>query len=199
VPLAAAQASPNADPILAQSVAGPSAPGGYLAPGFALTDQDGQTVTLARLRGKVVLLSFFDPVCTPDCPPIGQELRQAARIFGRNAPHLELVGIVLSQTGRSVTALREFDRQAGLSRLPDWLLLTGTPARLQQVWQEYGITALPPAAGATAPASDEAYVIDRTGRVAQKYRTDLRPGTAAMTSSFATLFADAARQALGSR
>jgi cytochrome oxidase Cu insertion factor (SCO1/SenC/PrrC family) len=143
----------------------------------------------------VVLLSFFDPVCTPGCPPIGQELRQAARLLGPGARQLELVGIVLSPARRSAAALRAFDRQAGLSRLPDWLFLTGTPARLQQVRQQYGITP-PHGAGATAPDRNEAYVIDRTGHVAQKYRTGPAPGTAAMTSSFAALLAGAARQAL---
>ena len=195
VPLALAQASASADPILAQSVAGTSAPAGHKAPGFALTDQHGRTVTLASLRGRVVLLGFFDPVCTPGCPPISQELRQAARLLGSNAGQLELVGIVLSPGRRSVAALRAFDRQAGLSRLPGWLFLTGTPARLQQVRQEYGITS-PPAAGATAASRDEAYIIDRTGHVAQMYRTAPAPGTAAMTSSFAALLAAAARQAM---
>jgi cytochrome oxidase Cu insertion factor (SCO1/SenC/PrrC family) len=59
VPLALAQASASADPILAQSVVGASAPGGYQAPGFALIDQYGRPVTLASLRGRVVLLSFL--------------------------------------------------------------------------------------------------------------------------------------------
>jgi cytochrome oxidase Cu insertion factor (SCO1/SenC/PrrC family) len=194
VPLALAQASTSADPILAQSVAGTSGAGGYRAPGFALTDQHGRTVTLVSLRGRVVLLGFFDPVCTPGCPPISQELRQAARLLAGNARQLELVGIVLSPARRSVAALRAFDRQAGLSRLPGWLFLTGTPARLQQVRQEYGIAS--PPAGATAPNRDEAYVIDRTGHVAQTYRTAPAPVTAAMTSSFAALLAGAARQAL---
>jgi hypothetical protein len=101
----------------------------------------------------VGLLSFFDPVCTPGCPPIGQELRQAARLLRGSARQLELVGIVLSPARRSVAALRAFDRQAGLSRLPDWLFLTGTPARLQQVRQDYGITS-PAAAGGTSPDRD---------------------------------------------
>ena len=197
VPLAAAQASGDADPILAQSAAGPPAPGGYAAPGFTLTDQYGQTVTLGRLRGQVVLLSFFDPACTPGCPPVGQELRQAARLARASVPRLAVVGIALGPARRSVAALRAFDRRAGLSGLPGWLLLTGSPARLRQVWRAYGMTAAPEAGAARGRG--EAYVIDPAGRVAQRYRTGPEPATAAMTSSFATLFADAARRAAGSR
>ena len=83
-PMAAAQASPNADPILAESIAGSSAPLNFPAKGFRLTDQHGRTVSLASLRGKVVLLTFLDPVCTTDCPLIAQEFR--ARPGSSSAP-----------------------------------------------------------------------------------------------------------------
>jgi len=66
--MAAAQASPVADTILAQAIDGSSAPLNYRAAAFTLTDQHGRVVTLASLRGKVVLLGFLDPVCTSDCP-----------------------------------------------------------------------------------------------------------------------------------
>ena len=41
-PMAAAQASRNADPILAESIAGSSAPLNFPAKGFQLTDQHGR-------------------------------------------------------------------------------------------------------------------------------------------------------------
>ena len=74
-PMAAAQANPVADTILAQAIDGSSAPTNYRAPAFTLTDQHGRAVTLASLRGKVVLLTFLDPVCTSDCPLEAQEFR----------------------------------------------------------------------------------------------------------------------------
>ena len=179
-------------------MAGSAAAAGHRAPGFALTDQHGQTVTLASLRGKVVLLSFFDPACTPGCPPISRELRQAAEMLGGSTRHLQLVGIVLSPNRRSAAALRAFDRRAGLSRLPDWLFLTGSPARLQQVWREYGIPARPGAPGLRGGHGGQrrglCHQPDRPRRAA--CRTGAAPETAAMTSSFAVLLADAARQAL---
>ena len=195
-PMAVAQASPNADPILARSIAGPGVPLDYPAPGFALTDQHGRTVTLTSLRGKVVLLSFFDPVCSAGCPPIGPEFRKAATLLGGD--QVELVGIVLSPVYRPVSTLRAFDRREGLDHVPGWLYLTGTPAQLHQVWHGYGITAQD-LTGAAALHSQEAYVIDAAGRVRQKFSTSPGPGTAAIRSSFAVLFANAARQALSNR
>jgi cytochrome oxidase Cu insertion factor (SCO1/SenC/PrrC family) len=194
-PMAVAQASPNADPILAESIAGPAVPLDYPAPGFALTDQYGRTVTLASLRGKVVLLSFFDPDCAAGCPPIGREFRRAATLLGSSARRVELVGIVLSPAYRPVGAVQAFDRREGLSRVPGWLYLTGTLPQLHLVWHEYGITAQD-LAGAAALHTEEAYVIDATGRVRQKFSTNPGPGTAAIRSSFAVLFADAARRTL---
>jgi cytochrome oxidase Cu insertion factor (SCO1/SenC/PrrC family) len=181
-----AQANPDADPILAESIARPSAQLNYPAPGFTLTSQYGKAVSLSSLRGKALLLSFIDPACQGlSCPAIGSEFRQATRLLGGN--QVELAGVVLSPAGRSVRALQAFDRRQGLNLVPGWLYLTGTLAQLRQVWREYGTA-----------GQDEIYVIDSAGHVRQKYGTGTGPGTAASDSSFAVLFADAARHAMGS-
>jgi cytochrome oxidase Cu insertion factor (SCO1/SenC/PrrC family) len=180
-----AQASPDADPILAESIARPSAQLNYPAPGFTLTSQYGKTVSLSSLRGKVLLLSFINPACQGfSCPAIGPEFRQATRLLGGN--QVELAGVVLSPADRSAGALQAFDQREGLNLVPGWLYLTGTLAQLRQVWREYGTA-----------AQDEIYVIDSAGHVRQKYGTGAGPGTAATDSSFAVLFADAARHAMG--
>ena len=90
--MAAAQASPVADTILAQAIDGSSTPLDFPAPAFSLTDQHGRDVTLASLRGKVVLLTFLDP-CTSDCPLEAQEFRQAGQLLGADDRHVELVAI----------------------------------------------------------------------------------------------------------
>jgi cytochrome oxidase Cu insertion factor (SCO1/SenC/PrrC family) len=184
--MSVAQASADADPILAESVARPSAQLNYPAPEFTLTSQYGKTVSLSSLRGKVLLLSFIDPACQGlSCPAIGSEFRQATRLLGGS--QVELAGVVLSPADRSVHALQAFDQRQGLNLVPGWLYLTGTLAQLQQVWREYGTA-----------AQDEIYVIDPAGHVRQKYAAGAGPGTAAIDSSFAVLFADAARHAMGS-
>ena len=82
VPMAAAQATPAASTILAESIDGPASPINIPAPDFTLTDQNGKPVTLSSLRGQVVLLTFLDPVCVSDCPLIAQEFRQAGQLLG---------------------------------------------------------------------------------------------------------------------
>src|SRR4029077_216380 len=54
-PMAFAQGSSPASPILAQAIDGSAAPLDFAAPAFALTDQNGNQVSLSSLRGKVVL------------------------------------------------------------------------------------------------------------------------------------------------
>ena len=197
-PMAAAQASPNADPILAESIAGSSAPLNFPAKGFELTDQHGQTVSLASLRGKVVLLTFLDPVCTTDCPLIAQEFRAAGQLLGAASRKVELVAVVANPVYHQVADTQAFDRQEHLDQVPNWLYLTGSVPQLQQVWKDYGIAALILPAGSMIGHPDVAYVIDQTGRVREELSTDPGPGTTATKSSFAVLLADAARQVLRS-
>ena len=72
----------TADPITAEAIAGTNGQLDTPAPNFTLTSQDGRQVSLASLRGKVVLLTFLDPVCTTDCPLIAQEMRSADTLLG---------------------------------------------------------------------------------------------------------------------
>jgi cytochrome oxidase Cu insertion factor (SCO1/SenC/PrrC family) len=195
-PMAAAQASRNADPILAESIAGSGAPLNFPAKGFQLTDQHGRTVSLASLRGKVVLLTFLDPVCTTDCPLIAQEFRAAGQLLGAASKQVELVAVVTNPVYYQVAYTQAFDRQEHLDQVPGWLYLTGSLPQLKQVWKDYDITAEVLPAGSMIGHQDVAYVIDQAGRVREELNTDPGPGTTATKSSFAVLLADAARQAL---
>jgi cytochrome oxidase Cu insertion factor (SCO1/SenC/PrrC family) len=129
-PMAAAQANPVADTILAQAINGSSAPVNYPAPAFSLTDQHGQHVTLASLRGKVILLTFLDDTCSVDCPLIAQEFRQAGQLLAADSRQVELVAINYNPLYTQVSYIQAFDRQEGMAGVPNWLYLTGTRAQL---------------------------------------------------------------------
>jgi cytochrome oxidase Cu insertion factor (SCO1/SenC/PrrC family) len=197
-PMAAAQANPVADTILAQAINGSSAPENFPAPSFALTDQYGRTATLASLRGKVVLLTFLDDTCSVDCPLIAQEFRQAGQLLAAESRQVELVAINYNPLYTQVSYIRAFDRQEGLTGVPNWLYLTGTSAQLQQVWRHYGVAdALILPAGSMIGHGDYAFVIDQAGHLRQELGFDTGPGTQATKSSFAAELTDAARQLLG--
>ena len=195
-PMAAAQASPVANTVLAQAIDGSSASLNGPAAGFSLTDQHGQTVTLASLHGKVVLLTFLDPVCTSDCPLEAQEFRLAGQLLGSADRHVELVAIVANPVDYQLGYVQAFDRQENLDGVPNWLYLTASPARLAQVWNAYGIAAQIESAGSMIGHSEVAYVIDSRGQLRQVMNFDPGPGTTATQSSFAAELDDAARQLL---
>ncbi len=121
-PMAMAQTSRSADPIIAQAVDGDAAPLDITAPAFQLTDQYARPASLAGLRGKVVLLTFLDPVCTSDCPVIAQEFREADQMLGGTARDVELVAIVANPIYHSVAYTRAFDQQERLTGLRELAL-----------------------------------------------------------------------------
>ena len=197
-PLAAAQASSNADPIIAQAIDGTAAPLNFQAASFTLTDQDGKSVSLASLHGKTVLLTFLDPVCTSDCPLIAQEFRDADHILGSTSRRVELVAIVANPVYRSVSYTRAFDSQEGLSGVSNWLFLTGSLPRLQQAWKNYAVAADIQAPGGMVAHNDVAYVIDATGHTRRELNFDPGPGTTSSVSSFAVELAGQAQQVMSS-
>ncbi len=117
-PMAFATTNRNADPITAQAIAGTTGQFDTPAANFTLTSQDGRQVSLASLRGKVVLLTFLDPVCTTDCPLIAQEMRSADSMLGAKAGDTELVAVVANPTYNSLAYTRTFTSEEGLAGDP---------------------------------------------------------------------------------
>jgi cytochrome oxidase Cu insertion factor (SCO1/SenC/PrrC family) len=198
VPMAAAQASSAASPILAQAVGGPAAPLSGPAPGFTLTGPDGRPVALAGLRGKAVLLTFLDPVAVAGGPVEARELRLAGQQLGAQDSQVELVAVNLNPVYASTGYTRAFDQEEQLARTPNWLFLTGRPARLRAVWRDYGIASQELGPGGAIGHSDAAFVIGPDGRLREELNFGPGPGTAATQSSFAAVLAAAARQAIAS-
>jgi cytochrome oxidase Cu insertion factor (SCO1/SenC/PrrC family) len=189
-PMAAASADRNADPIIARALTGGSLSLDRSAPGFQLTSQSGRPVTLTSLRGKVVVLTFLDPVC-PDCAVIAREMRAADSLLG--ARQVEFVAIAASTMHSGAVFIQAFDRQANLTAMPNWLFLTGTVAQLQRVWDRYEAVVPHLMAGMMA-RSVVTFVIDASGRIRHAVKNGTGPGTASTRSSFAVLLADTARQ-----
>jgi cytochrome oxidase Cu insertion factor (SCO1/SenC/PrrC family) len=194
VPMAVASVNATADPILARAIAGQTTALDRPAPDFHLVSQSGRHIGLASLRGKTVLLTFLDPLCTADCP-LPQELTGATGMLGGSGQDVELVAIAANPTHFGIASTRSLDQREGLANQPNWLFLTGTLTQLQQVWGSYGIYVAHMAPG-TSLMSDLVFVIDKTGRIRQEIRDNPGPGTVSTRSSFAALLRDAARQTM---
>jgi cytochrome oxidase Cu insertion factor (SCO1/SenC/PrrC family) len=195
-PMAFASVNHNADPITAEAIAGTNGQLDSPAPGFTLTSQDGRQVSLASLRGKVVLLTFLDPVCTTDCPTIAREMLSADDLLGAKASDTELVAVAANPTYNSVAYTRAFTSEEGLDTVPNWLFLTGSLGQLDAVWHHYGIEVENLPAGAMSAHNDLAFVISASGNVRQEISDDPGPGTSVTISSFAGLLANSVRQTM---
>jgi cytochrome oxidase Cu insertion factor (SCO1/SenC/PrrC family) len=195
-PMAVAATDPHADPILSEAVDGTPSVVDYVAPSFRLTDQYDQTVSLRSLRGKVVALTFLDPVCTSDCPLIAQEFRDADGILGSESRRVELVAIDANPRYITPDYLVAFDQQERLDEVANWRYLTGSLSQLERTWNAYGAQVSYAPAGAMVAHSEFAVVIDERGRTRYLLDADPGPGTDATQSSFAVTLADALKQAM---
>lgn len=110
------------------------------APAFTLTDQRGRRVSLASLRGKVVVLQPMDPECVDICPLVSQELVDAARDLGRSASRVVFLGLNVNERRERIANVNAFSREHGLDRLAAWHFLTGPTATLKSLWRAYMIS-----------------------------------------------------------
>ncbi|HEY1971424.1 MAG TPA: SCO family protein, partial [Pseudonocardia sp.] len=196
-PMAVAAVEPNADPILAAAVDGLPQPADFIVPAFSLVDQNGRPVTAAGLRGKVIALTFLDPVCTSDCPVIAQEFRAAAALLGADAGRVELVAVDANPRYISPDYLAAFTSQEHLAGVANWLYLTGTLPQLQAMWKAFSIDIEYSPGGSMILHNDVGFVIDADGRGRYILDTDPGPASGATSSSFAVTLAHTLRTVIG--
>jgi cytochrome oxidase Cu insertion factor (SCO1/SenC/PrrC family) len=134
---------------------------------FSLPDQTGRMVSLAALRGQVVLITFMDPQCTAQCPIMGQQLSAVeARLAATVRPVLLIVSVA---PGRTAADVAKF--VAHTPWQPGWHWLLGNQAQLQAVWATYHV-AVQPTAGDVSH-DETLYVVDPQGRITVGYNAPL--------------------------
>ena len=134
------------------------------APGFTLTDQQGRTLSLSDLRGKVVVLEFMDPHCTDICPIVSAEYVDAYRDLGKLAPKVVFAAVNVNQYHAAVTDMMAYSREHQLTTIPDWHFLTGPVPALRTVWGDYNVQVEAPSPNADVVHSSVVYFIDPSGR-----------------------------------
>jgi cytochrome oxidase Cu insertion factor (SCO1/SenC/PrrC family) len=117
-------------------------------------------VSLARLRGRPVLLTFLDSQCTSECPIQGRQLASILRRLPA-AERPTLVVVSVDPSGDTPASIRTATRKWGLAGAWGWHWLNGSTTRLRVVWHQYGIT-VDPTSG-DIQHSLVLYLIDRDG------------------------------------
>jgi cytochrome oxidase Cu insertion factor (SCO1/SenC/PrrC family) len=110
--------------------------GVHPAPDFALRDQDGAAVSLARFRGRPVFLTFIDPLCRNLCPTEAKILAKAAAELPP-ARRPAIVAVSVNRWGNAPRILRQDVAKWSLPQ--EWRWAVGGDAALARVWKDYSI------------------------------------------------------------
>jgi cytochrome oxidase Cu insertion factor (SCO1/SenC/PrrC family)/thiol-disulfide isomerase/thioredoxin len=147
----------------------PGTPVSGVAPGFTLSDQFGQPVSLRSFRGRTVILAFNDSECTTVCPLTTTAMMDAKAMLGRVGSRVQLLGIDADPAATAVEDVWSYSELHGM--LHAWDFLTGSLPQLKQVWKHYGIEAAVERGQIThTPAL---FVIDPRGRLSRLYMTQM--------------------------
>ena len=141
---------------------------------FRLPDQDGRTVSLADLRGKIVALTFLYTHCPDVCPFIADEFHAVHAELGAVAGRTAFVAVSVDPAGDTLESVRKF--LASHRVLGEMTYLRGTSAQLRPVWAHYYVgsdaeavnpdaVSAAPHAGAAVDHTAIVYLIDQTGKI----------------------------------
>lgn len=147
------------------SMMGLTRPPATPATGFSLTDQHGSAISLASLRGKVVVLSFFDQTCDDICPVLAAELAAANADLGSAAGDVALVTVNTDPRATHPVTGSPPAAEAPVWSLPNWYQLTGSVRQLDPVWKAYGITIDVSVRTGRIAHDDKLYFVDPRGRL----------------------------------
>ncbi len=134
------------------------------APGFTLTDQNGHTLSLASLHGKVVVLQFMDPHCTDICPIVSAEFVKAYHDLGPLASKVVFAAVNVNAYHARVQDMAQYTRAQALNTIPSWHFFTGPVPALKAVWRGYNIQVYAPNPNADVQHTSAVYFIDPQGR-----------------------------------
>jgi protein SCO1/2 len=149
----------GAGPVLKAGVFDPPRP----APEFSLLGSDGTEVTLARYRGKIVLMAFGFTNCPAVCPMTLATLAEARKNLGPAASAVQVIFVTVDPERDTTTHMKDF--LAAFD--PSFVGAIGAPDALAAVRQKYGVTAIKHGTGDdyAMDHSSSIYLIDRAGKL----------------------------------
>lgn len=122
---------------------------------FTLIDERGRTVTDAQVLTKPSLIYFGYTACTDVCPADAARNAEVADILAARGIAVQPIFISIDPAHDTPAQLRRFTQQIS----PRLIGLTGSPAQVRRVAQEYRVafSVEPAAAGGPPQVSHQAY------------------------------------------
>jgi protein SCO1/2 len=138
------------------------------APGFVLTDQAGRTVTLAGLRGQVLVVDFIFTRCTGPCPIMtARNVELQRSLAAELRERVRFVSISLDPAHDTPEVLEAYANARGVD-LSTWSFLTGAEADVADVVRRWGVGTLRAADGNIDHAL-ATFLVDGRGRIAKRW------------------------------
>lgn len=134
--------------------------GGRRAPAFSLTNQDGRTVSLSQLAGKVVVLTFVNTA--QDSPGstsalTAQLLLKTRELLGARAAGVVMLAVTVNTAADSRADVKVWSAANGAVTV-----LTGSLAALRHMWTAYAAEVS--GTGSELAYTPAVYVLNRQGR-----------------------------------
>src|SRR5438445_11033335 len=111
------------------------------APWSPLTTQDGGSLSLRDLRGKVVAVTFIYASCADTCPLLTAKLAGIQAKFGPEFGSRVFFASVTVDPERDTPQVLKRYAEAHGANPAGWAFLTGSPAEIRDVERRYGIYA----------------------------------------------------------
>ena len=146
---------------------------------FSLTDQAGETVTLADLKGRPWVANFIFTRCVTQCPMMCAKIRTLIQDLNADpAKHnsVRFVTITIDPRNDSLDKIKEFAKIFGADP-KEWLFLTGEEQPITQLvrhgfkvaaWENFGTDRLP---GMEFAHSMHLIHVDEDGKILGRYES----------------------------
>ena len=139
-----------------------------LAPEFTLTDQQGQPLALADLRGKAVLLDFIFTRCAGPCPILtSAHVSLQRRLPAEVAERTRFLSVSIDPDHDTPARMKAYAEERGAD-LDRWSFLTGDPERVRGILRDYHVGTIVQPDG-TLDHLLITFLIDPHGRIARRY------------------------------
>lgn len=108
-------------------------------PAITLVDQNGAPISLARFRGRPVLLGFVHTSCKGPCEMMTAKMRQVDQKLGSQADtRVTMVTVTTDPDHDGPPEMLAYAKAQG-ANLPGWYFLSGKPANVRRVLALYGV------------------------------------------------------------
>ncbi len=137
-------------------------------PDFALTDQNGQTISLAQLKGKIWLADMIFTKCETICPTMSTNFATLQSALG---PEIRLVSFSVDPEYDKGEVLREYAERFNADTTR-WTFVTGDRPTIFSLAQEgflLGVDSVGLTPDALVTHSEKFVLIDREGRMRGYY------------------------------